>query len=273
VAGNGDSRKAILSVKVANSDGCSDQIRRAAIVIGNGGGVGYRFAAREDRRHEPSQSVRPTVAGQPFGDVTGEQSGVPLSAGVTRRLVVALSRFRGLPSAQGATRPMCCRGVSTKWAQGPDFVATGVIGRGHACVGREYDIETTDLLRAAGRNCGSSRGAIEHGGCFDRRPRGRRRPLGRDLVRPGTLLFHRLHSRHAPERQALFGRARKIDPAWRGAIWLARVTGGLLAYGVDDADSAAPRGFARGDDRSAARRKNHLRALRSGRLSAYMGAT
>ncbi len=214
--------------------------------------VGYRFAGEIERSMPattpPPPSVRPTVLVQPFVDVTGEKNGVALAAGITEDLVAALSRFRWFAVAQQGTDASYLLSGSVRTSGERVRISAQLVSSatGTHVWAEKYDVEATDLFALQDELAARVAGAIEPELLRSEaeRPAGDR--SARDLVRQGTLLFHRLTRDTHVEAKVLFRAARRLDPALAEAhIWLARVTGGLLAYGwSEDAVADGAEGLA-----------------------------
>ena len=232
-----------LSVQVANLRRLLGPNAQGGEWIATAPRVGYRFAG-EIERSVPmggAPSIRPTVLVQSFVDVTGEENGAPLAAGITEDLVIALSRFRWFAVArQGTDAPYVLSGSVRR--SGPRVRISAQLvssATGTHVWAEKYDIEAADLFALQDELAARVAGAIE--------PELLRSESGRligdrsapDLVRQGTLLFHKVNRDTHFEARALFRQACRLDPSLAEAhIWLARVSAGLLAYGWSDDSSA-----------------------------------
>ena len=232
-----------LSVQIANLRRLLGPNLQGGEWIATVARVGYRFAGEIGGAAPTniSPSARPTVLVQPFVDVTGEKNGVSLAAGITEDLVVALSRFRWFAVArQGSDASYLLSGsVRTSGARVRISAQLASSATGTHIWAEKYDVETTDLFALQDELAARVAGAIEPELLRSEsvRPPGDR--SARDLVRQGTLLFHRLTRETHLEARSMFREARRLDPSLAEAhIWVARVTGGLLAYGWSS-DAAA----------------------------------
>lgn len=212
--------------------------------------VGYRFAGEIETSAPASllPSRQPTVSVEPFVDVAPNRNSVPLAAGITEDIVVALSRFRWFAVARHSLDASYVLSGSVRQS-GPRVRISAQLASsttGTHVWADKYDIETTDLFALQDELAARVAGAIEPELLRSEaaRPAGDR--SARDMVRQGTLLFHRLTRATHLEARALFRQARDLDPSLAEAhIWLARVTGGLLAYGwSDDAVADGAEGLA-----------------------------
>jgi tetratricopeptide (TPR) repeat protein len=99
----------------------------------------------------------------------------------------------------------------------------------------KYDIEATDLFALQDELAARVAGAIEPELLRSESGRLAGDRSARDLVRQGTLLFNKLSRETHLAARALFREARQLDPTLVEAhIWLARATGGIIAYGWSD---------------------------------------
>ena len=239
-----------LSVQVANLRRLLGPNPQGGEWIATVARVGYRFAGEIERTAPTSNapSVRPTVLVQAFVDVTGEQNGVSLVAGITEDIVAALSRFRWFAVARQGTDASYVLSGSVRKSEARVRISAQLLSSatGTHLWAEKYDIETTDLFALQDELAARVAGAIEPELLRSEAAR----PVGdrsaRDLVRQGTLLFHRLTRDTHLEARALFRQARNLEPSLAEAhIWLARVTGGLLAYGwSEDAVADGAEGLA-----------------------------
>ena len=201
--------------------------------------VGYRFAGDRDGFVPPrvSVSARPAVMVQRFINVTGDIESDPLAAGITEDIVAALARFRWFSVIrQGAD---------------PHYVLTGSIRRSgkqirisaqlvEAATGahvwaEKYDAETAELFAVQDEIAARVAGAIEPELLRSDAAGADGGGSARDLVRRGTLLFHKVTRATHHEARVLFREACGVDPAFTDAyIWLARVSGGIVAYEWSD---------------------------------------
>jgi len=138
--------------------------------------VGYRFAGEIERTAPTSNapSVRPTVLVQAFVDVTGEQNGVSLVAGITEDIVAALSRFRWFAVARQGTDASYVLSGSVRKSEARVRISAQLLSSatGTHLWAEKYDIETTDLFALQDELAARVAGAIEPS-CCDRRPHGR----------------------------------------------------------------------------------------------------
>jgi TolB-like protein len=235
-----------LSVQVAN-------LRKALGTMPGGGEwiatvprVGYRFAG-EISRSVPagiSPAARPTVLVQSFVDVTGEEKGDLLASGLTEDVVAALSRFRWFGVTRQGTDAPYVLSASVRKSGARVRISAQLVAAatGTHVWAEKYDIEATDLFAIQDELAARVAGAIEPELLRSESGRLEGDRSARDLVRQGTLLFHRLSRETHLEARALFREARRLDPTLVEAhIWLARVTGGILAYGwsSDTSEDAA----------------------------------
>jgi len=205
--------------------------------------VGYRFAGEIERSGPASKSpsVRPTVLVQPFVDVTGEQNGVPLAAGITEDVVAALSRFRWFAVARQGTDASYVLSGSVRKSGSRVRISAQLVSSatGTHVWAEKYDIETTDLFALQDELAARVAGAIEPELLRSESGRLVGDRSARDLVRQGTLLFHQVSRDTHFEARALFRQACRLDPSFVEAhIWLARVSAGILAYAWSE-DSVA----------------------------------
>jgi TolB-like protein len=201
--------------------------------------VGYRFVG-EITPAGPASAVpalRPAVLVQPFVDVTGEEGGDRLASGLTEDVISALSRFRWFTvtrQERGASYALSgsVRKSAARIRISAQLIATAT---GAAVWAEKYDVESADLFAIQDELAARVAGAIEPELLRSEAMRQDGDRSARDLVRQGTQLFNQLGPETHREARALFRRACRLDPLFVEAyIWVARVTGGLLAYGWSD---------------------------------------
>lgn len=238
-----------LSVQIANL--------RKALGPGPTGGewiatvprVGYRFVGDISRTSlpGPSTSARPIVLVNSFVDATGEQNGSALAAGLTDDVVAALGRYRWFAiTRQGNDAAYTLSGSVRRSGSRIRISAQLAAPETGAHVWAEkYDVEAADLFGLQDELAARVAGAIEPELLRSEARRLDGDRSARDLVRQGTLLFHRITRETHLEARALFQQASRLDPALAEAhIWIARVDGGLLAYGwSEDAQADTKEGL------------------------------
>jgi tetratricopeptide (TPR) repeat protein len=201
--------------------------------------VGYRFAGMPDGA---PAATRPAVLVEQF---EGEGDG-PVR-GITEEIITALARFRWFSvTRQGREAHYVLTGRIRRSGQRVRISAqlvdatTGAhlwAEKFDAGAGKPFAVQDEIAERVAGaiepellRFEGASAGG---GGS------------ARDLVRRGTRFFHLITRETHFQARELFRQARELEPSFADAhVWIARVSGGIIAYGwSDDAVADAREGI------------------------------
>lgn len=206
--------------------------------------VGYRFVP------DAPASARTTVLVKTFANLGGTPEDDALAAGITEDIVTTLTRFRWFSVVRHGTGAhyQLTGGVRRPGQQVRVTAQLVDAATGAHLWAEKYDTGMTELLALQDEIAARVAGAIEPELLRSDASLAAGGRSARDRVREGTKLFHQVTRATHHEARALFREACRLDPAASEAhTWLARVSGGLLAYGwTDDPAATAAEGIQAG---------------------------